>query len=105
MSTGSRIAMLDIDEAKRRAAARGIPDTMAELSVFRIALHQPGVAAGLIGGAALRFDRIVAVLASPARLTREAATAFGLTTSRRHCQGSEQEHRPEPAPIFLLSAS
>jgi len=47
MSTGSRIAMLDIDEAKRRAATRGIPDTMAELSVFRIALHQPGVAAGL----------------------------------------------------------
>jgi alkylhydroperoxidase family enzyme len=39
--------MLDIDEAKRRAAARGIPETMAELSVFRIALHQPGVAAGL----------------------------------------------------------
>ncbi len=33
MSTGSRIAMLDIDEAKRRAATRGIPDTMAELSV------------------------------------------------------------------------
>jgi alkylhydroperoxidase family enzyme len=39
--------MLDLDEAKRRADARGIPDTMAELSVFRIALHQPGVAAGL----------------------------------------------------------
>jgi len=39
--------MLDIAEAKKRAAERGIPENMAELSVFRIALHQPGVAAGL----------------------------------------------------------
>lgn len=36
--------MLDIDEAKRRAAEHSIPEVMAELSVFRIALHQPGVA-------------------------------------------------------------
>jgi alkylhydroperoxidase family enzyme len=49
MPTGSRIAMLDIDEARRRATERGIPEAMAELSVFRIALHQPGVAAGLHG--------------------------------------------------------
>ncbi|MEZ5298179.1 MAG: carboxymuconolactone decarboxylase family protein [Ilumatobacteraceae bacterium] len=47
MLNSTRIPMLDLDEAKRRAGARGIPDTMAELSVFRIALHQPGVAAGL----------------------------------------------------------
>lgn len=47
MLNSTRIPMLDLDEAKRRAGVRGIPDTMAELSVFRIALHQPGVAAGL----------------------------------------------------------
>ena len=39
--------MLDIAEAKKRAVERGIPENLAELSVFRIALHQPGVAAGL----------------------------------------------------------
>lgn len=39
--------MLDVDEAKRRAAERDIPESLAELSVFRIALHQPGVAHGL----------------------------------------------------------
>lgn len=42
-----RITMLDADEARRRASERGIPESMADLSVFRIALHQPGVAAGL----------------------------------------------------------
>lgn len=47
MVAGSRIPMLDIAEAKKRAVERGIPENMAELSVFRIALHQPGVAAGL----------------------------------------------------------
>ena len=47
MVTGSRIPMLDIAVAKKRAAEHGIPENMAELSVFRIALHQPGVAAGL----------------------------------------------------------
>ena len=39
--------MLDIDEAKRRAAEVDIAENMAELAVFRITLHQPGVAAGL----------------------------------------------------------
>ena len=47
MAAGSRIPMLDIAEAKKRAVERGIPENLAELSVFRIALHQPGVAAGL----------------------------------------------------------
>ncbi len=47
MVTEPRIPMLDIAESKKRAAERGIPENMAELSVFRIALHQPGVAAGL----------------------------------------------------------
>ena len=47
MADGQRIQMLDVDEARRRATERGIPETMAELSVFRIALHQPGVAVGL----------------------------------------------------------
>jgi alkylhydroperoxidase family enzyme len=49
MANGERIGMLDVDEARRRATERGIPEDMAELSVFRIALHQPGVAAGLNG--------------------------------------------------------
>ncbi len=47
MVAGSRIPMLDVAEAKKRAAENGIPENMAELSVFRIALHQPGVASGL----------------------------------------------------------
>ncbi len=47
--THRRISMLDVDEARRRALERGIPENMAELSVFRIALHQPGVATGLNG--------------------------------------------------------
>jgi len=41
--------MLDVDEARRRASERGIPEQMADLSVFRVALHQPGVAAALNG--------------------------------------------------------
>lgn len=49
MADGPRIPMLEIDEARRRAVERDIPENMAELSVFRIALHQPGVAAGLNG--------------------------------------------------------
>ena len=47
MTERERIPMLDIDEARRRATERGIPEQMADLSVFRIALHQPGVAAAL----------------------------------------------------------
>jgi alkylhydroperoxidase family enzyme len=39
--------MLDVEEAKRRAEDHGIPEVLAELSVFRVALHQPGVAVAL----------------------------------------------------------
>ncbi len=49
MADGQRIPMLEIDEARRRAIERDIPENMAELSVFRIALHQPGVAVALNG--------------------------------------------------------
>lgn len=49
MANGDRIPMLDIVEARRRAAGCGIPEAMSEMSVFRIALHQPGVAAALYG--------------------------------------------------------
>ena len=44
-----RIVPLDLDAAKRAAAEVGIPDHLAELSVFRIALRSPNVAAGLHG--------------------------------------------------------
>ncbi|MGC1513751.1 MAG: carboxymuconolactone decarboxylase family protein [Acidimicrobiales bacterium] len=49
MSNRSRVEMLDLTEARERAAQCGIPAAMAELSVFRIALHQPGVAVALHG--------------------------------------------------------
>jgi alkylhydroperoxidase family enzyme len=49
MTERERIPMLDVDEARRRAIERGIPEQMADLSVFRIALHQPGVAVALNG--------------------------------------------------------
>ena len=49
MPNHPRIPLLDLAEAKQRAAERGIPETLAELSVFRIALHQPGVAVALSG--------------------------------------------------------
>lgn len=49
MSKGNRVEMLDPADARRRAAECGIPEGMAELSVFRIALHQPGVAVALNG--------------------------------------------------------
>lgn len=49
MSKGNRVDMLDLTEARQRAAQCGIPEAMAELSVFRIALHQPGMAAALHG--------------------------------------------------------
>ncbi|BBY05850.1 carboxymuconolactone decarboxylase family protein [Mycobacterium noviomagense] len=49
MANGERIPMLDTEEARRRATERGLPQAIAELSVFRIALHQPGVAAALNG--------------------------------------------------------
>nr|WP_163895274.1 carboxymuconolactone decarboxylase family protein [Mycolicibacterium hippocampi] len=41
--------MLALTDARERAAQCGIPDAMAELSVFRIALHQPPVAIALHG--------------------------------------------------------
>lgn len=49
MSKGNRVEMLDLTDARQRAAQCGIPEAMAELSVFRIALHQPGVAVALNG--------------------------------------------------------
>lgn len=49
VSKGNRVEMLDLTEARERAAQCGIPAGMAELSVFRIALHQPGVAVALHG--------------------------------------------------------
>lgn len=47
MADSTRLPLLSLEEAQRRAAAAGIPASMAELSVFRIALHQPGVAVAL----------------------------------------------------------
>lgn len=49
MSNRNRVEMLDVTDARQRAAQCGIPAAMAELSVFRIALHQPGVAVALHG--------------------------------------------------------
>jgi len=46
---GGRIALLDVAEARRRAAEVGIPEVMADLSVFRTLLHQPGAAAAVNG--------------------------------------------------------
>jgi alkylhydroperoxidase family enzyme len=45
----ARIPLLPPDEARHAAGEAGIPEYMAELSVFRILLHQPGVAAALNG--------------------------------------------------------
>lgn len=47
--TTSRIPLLSEEEARERAAAAGIPEYMASLSVFRILLHDPPAAAGLNG--------------------------------------------------------
>jgi len=44
-----RVPMLGHDDARAAAAEAGIPEYMAELSVFRIVLHQPGVATALNG--------------------------------------------------------
>lgn len=44
-----RIPMLPVDDAKAAAAGVGIPEYMAELSVFRILLHHPELAARLNG--------------------------------------------------------
>jgi alkylhydroperoxidase family enzyme len=40
----SRVPMLDVDEARRRAEELGIPENMAELSVFRVLLQHPRLA-------------------------------------------------------------
>lgn len=44
-----RIEPLELHSAKLAAASVGIPERLAELSVFRVALHCPNVAAGLHG--------------------------------------------------------
>ena len=42
--TEPRIPLLPLDEAKQAAAAAGVPELAAELSVFRIWLHHPKLA-------------------------------------------------------------
>lgn len=42
--TGSRIALLTIEEAKAAALEAGVPDIVAELNVFRALLHHPRLA-------------------------------------------------------------
>lgn len=49
MGSGNRVEMLGLTDARRRAAQCGIPEAIAELSIFRIALHQPSVAMALNG--------------------------------------------------------
>jgi alkylhydroperoxidase family enzyme len=44
-----RIEPLDLDAARAAAAVVGIPEHLAELSVFRVALHSPNVASALHG--------------------------------------------------------
>jgi alkylhydroperoxidase family enzyme len=44
-----RVAPLELDEACRVAAEVGIPEQLAELSVFRVALRSPNVAVALHG--------------------------------------------------------
>jgi alkylhydroperoxidase family enzyme len=46
---GERVARLAVDDAKRAAAEAGIPEMMAELSVFQVLLHNPNAAAALNG--------------------------------------------------------
>lgn len=45
----ARITPLDLDDARRAAAEVGVPEHLAELSVFRVALRSPNVAAALHG--------------------------------------------------------
>ena len=45
----NRIEPLALEAARRAAQEIGIPDHLAELSVFRVALHSPNVAAALHG--------------------------------------------------------
>lgn len=46
---GERVPRLAPDEARRRAVEAGIPEGMADLSVFQILLHNPTVASALNG--------------------------------------------------------
>ncbi len=46
---GERLALVDVDEAKSRAADVGVPDYLAELNVFRVLLHNPGAASAVNG--------------------------------------------------------
>lgn len=43
----TRVEPLDAEEAKLAAQAVGIPEQLAELSVFRVALRSPNVASTL----------------------------------------------------------
>ncbi|WP_292988381.1 carboxymuconolactone decarboxylase family protein [Mycobacterium sp.] len=49
MTMTERVPMLDPDQARLRAAECGLPAEMADLSVFRVALHQPSLAVALYG--------------------------------------------------------
>jgi alkylhydroperoxidase family enzyme len=44
-----RIDRISVDDARAAAAEHGLPDTLPELSVFRIALRNPSVARALYG--------------------------------------------------------
>ena len=41
--------MLDIDEARARAAEGGVPEMMGDLNVFRVLLHDPASTAAING--------------------------------------------------------
>ena len=45
--TAARVPLLDVDAARDAAQSAGIPDSLARLSVFRVALHNPNVASAL----------------------------------------------------------
>lgn len=47
MKMNQRVPLLDVDVASQRGVDCGLPEAMAELSVFRVALHQPEVAVAL----------------------------------------------------------
>ncbi len=49
MTMAERVPMLDREQAQLRAAECGLPEELADLSVFRVALHQPRVAVALYG--------------------------------------------------------
>ncbi|SIN43343.1 Carboxymuconolactone decarboxylase family [Mycobacteroides abscessus subsp. abscessus] len=49
MTMAERVPMLDREQAQLRAAECGLPEELADLSVFRVALHQPRVAVALHG--------------------------------------------------------